>query len=63
MGNEFEKEMSKKVKKSEKIEIKRKVSIRSILKLNNSSKFLKSVIVKCHLLQTVLSKMWWLWVW
>jgi len=41
MGNEFEKEMSEKVKKSEKIEIKRKVSIRSILKLNNSSKFLK----------------------
>ena len=28
----------KKVKKSEKIEIKRKVSIMSILKLNNSSK-------------------------
>lgn len=41
LGNEFEKEMSEKVKKSEKIEIKRKVSIRSILKLNNSSKFLK----------------------
>jgi len=41
MRNEFGKEMSEKVKKSEKIEIKRKVSIRSILKLNNSSKFLK----------------------
>jgi hypothetical protein len=30
LGNEFEKEMSEKVKKSEKIEIKRKVSIRII---------------------------------